>query len=85
MKYKGEIDMYLKIKEIIDMKLVLELNKGIYTIGTQVPALKLVSGDYITMPKEIIEKYDSMDYKIEEVVERFNIIYEILYNENNLK
>ncbi|MDU6995975.1 MAG: hypothetical protein E6356_14030 [Terrisporobacter othiniensis] len=73
--------MYLKIKDIKDMKdvkLVLDLTNGSYAIGIQFPALKIGNGNYDPMLTEIMEEYYSMDYKIEEVVERFDKIYEVL-------
>lgn len=62
--------MYIKIKDINDSKIFLDLTNGVYTIGMQVPALKIGSGDYTPIHTEVIEEYDAMDYKIEEMVER---------------
>lgn len=70
--------MYIKIKNISDLKLFLDLTNGRYTIGIQIPALKIGDGDYMPMHTEIIEEYDAMDYKIEEMVERFKTIHEVL-------
>lgn len=73
--------MYLKIKNMKNMKdtkLVLDLTNGTYTIGIQFPALKIGNCNYDPMHTEIMEEYDFMDYKIEEVVERFDKIYEVL-------
>lgn len=74
--------MYLKIKKMNEGKLVLDLTNGTYTIGIQVPALKIGNVDYNPMHTEIIEEYNSMDYKIEEMVERFNNVCEVLKEEN---
>lgn len=73
--------MYLKIKEMKEMKgskLTLDLTNGTYIIGVQAPALKIGNIDYNPVHIEIIEEYDSMDYKLEEVIERFNIVYNLL-------
>lgn len=73
--------MYLKIKDMKNMKdtkLVLDLTNGTYTIGIQFPVLKIGNCNYDPMRTEIMEEYDFMDYKIEEVVERFDKIYEVL-------
>ena len=70
--------MYLKIKEMKDSKLVLDLTNGCYTIGIQVPGLKVGNIDYIPTHTELIEEYDAMDYRIEEMVDRLNTIYGVL-------
>lgn len=75
--------MYLKIKEMKESKLVLDLTNGTYTIEIQVPALKIGNIPYDPIHTEVIEEYDSMDYKLEEVIERFNIVYNLL-NERNV-
>ena len=75
--------MYLKIKEINDAKLKLDLTNGTYTMGIEVPALKIGKCDYTSTHTEIIEKYDSMDYKIEEMLERFYKVYELLSEEES--
>lgn len=74
--------MYIKIKKMNDAKLVLDLTNGTYIIGMRIPALKIGDGDYTPMHTEIIEEHDSMDYRIEEMVERFNVVYEVLKEEN---
>lgn len=62
--------MYLKIREMDNgKKLILDLTNGRYTIGVQLTDLN---------PTEIIEEYEAHDYKIEEVINRFNIISDIL-------
>lgn len=63
--------------------MVLDLTNGTYIIGMQIPALKIGDGDYTPMHTEIIEEHDSMDYKIEEMVERFKVVYEVLKEENH--
>lgn len=40
-------------------------------------------GDYTPMHTETIEGYDSMDYKIEEMVERFKVVCKVLKEKNS--
>lgn len=73
--------MYIKIKNISDSKLFLDLTEGRYTIGMQTPTLRIGGVDYTLTHTEVIEEYDAMDYKIEEMVERFKTIHEVLREE----
>lgn len=70
--------MYIKIKNISDSKLFLDLTEGRYTIGMQTPTLRIGGVDYTLTHTEVIEGYDAMDYRIEEMVERFEVVYEVL-------
>lgn len=75
--------MYLKINEINNGKLILDLTNGMYTIVIEVTALKIEKWDYTSIHTEVIEEYDSMDYKIEEMLERFYKVYELLSEEES--
>lgn len=70
--------MYLKTKELNEGKLILDLTKGIYTIGVEIPEITI--GDTNIYKKSTIKAFERYysSLGIDEVARRFNQIYDIL-------
>lgn len=67
--------MYIMKKQLSNAILLLELKDGVYTISIQA---KINEDRYYIIRDEILETYEAMDYRIEEMVIRVNDIYKVL-------
>lgn len=70
--------MYIMKKQLSNAILLLELKDGVYTISIQA---KINEDRYCIIRDEILETYDAMDYRIEEMVIRVNDIYTLLISD----
>ena len=71
--------MVLKIKELHDKCLILNIENGIYSIDIHGTKPEIINGkQFSTYEIETLETYESIDYTVEEVVDRLENIYKIL-------